>query len=263
VKHTKQAITTKIIMGLFNFFKKKSTESILKEEPINQSVDNNAYLLGTLKRKLLDMGYKVEQHPQYLTLIINSELEISTAIVDIQGAHPFLMQLNILTVHPVFFKQGIYESLAGIGKTMDKRVNSAVDSYLNSTFSPIIDGFSDTHDQEVDLMVNTNERKILWHPKLGDLLVQGQWDELPDGKLLFEILKDKVKPMLTDNKFNWLKIYISKRADGTIIGECLFNNQLWNDGLNDITKYAESWTVKGEFMALKQFIMFRKCDLYD
>lgn len=256
-------------MGLFDLFKKKPTEPFQptaqtqQEKPAMQQSEYNGYLTEALESRLLNMGYQVERHPQYLTLIVDSEIEISAAIVEIPGAHPFVMQANFLTIHPVYFPKGIYECLVGVGETIDKRIDAALDNYLDSTFSPIMEGFSDTHDPDFDLLVNTNNREVLWHPKLGDLMVQGQWEEMPDGKCLFEILREKIKPLLTDNKFNWLKIYISKNADGAIIGECVFNNQLWNDALEDITQLAEAWIMKGEFKALKQFIMFRRCDAYD
>jgi hypothetical protein len=263
MKHTKPVITTKNIMGIFDFFKRKQTEQILKEETIPQPIDNNSYLIEVLKSKLLDMGYEVERNPQYLTLIVNSELEISTVIIDVPGIHPYLMQIRVLTAHPLYFPNGIDENLAGAGETIESKIDTALDNYLNSTFMPIIAGFSDSHDPEVDLLVKTNESEVLWHPKLGNLMVQGQWELQPEWNYLFDILKDKITGLLKGDKFNWLKIYISKRADGTIIGECLFNNQPWDSGLDNIVKHAESWNIEGNFKGLKQFIMFRRCDLYD
>lgn len=250
-------------MGLFNLSKKKPTEQILKEETIPQPIDNNVYLIEVLKSKLLDMGCQVEQHPQYHTLIVNSELEISIVIINSADNHPFVIQLRVLTRHPQYFPKGIDENLVGIGETMESKIDTALGNYLNSTFMPIIDGFSDTHDPEVDLLVKIHESEVLWHPKLGDLMVQGQWEHQPEWNYLFEILRDKITGLLTSNKFNWLKIYISKHADRTIIGECLFNNQPWDSGLDEIVKYTESWNIEGNFKGLKQFIMFRRCDLYD
>jgi hypothetical protein len=92
---------------------------------------------------------------------------------------------------------------------------------------------------------------------------QGLWQEYPQYEYLFKILKDKIPAQLTDNKLNWLKIYISKRADGQIIGECLFNNVQWETGYEEIYKYAKSWYLIDEFRGIKQFIVFRRCDLYD
>lgn len=250
-------------MGLFDFFRKKQTEQTSTEKPVIQPIDNNARVVEVLKDKLTKLGHKVERHPQYLTLILDQGLEISAVIIDVPGIHHYLMQLRVLTVHPLFFPQGIDENLMGVGETIESKIDTGLDNYLNSTFKPIMEGFLDSHDPEADLLVKTNESEILWHPKLGDLMMQGQWEHQPDWNYLFEILRDKIAAQLTNDKFNWLKIYISKRADGTIIGECLFNNQPWPGGTEAITNVAELWQVKGEFMGLKQFIMFRRCDKYD
>ncbi len=246
-------------MGLFDLFKKKPSAS--KQE--TAAVDHDSYLLETLINRLISLGYQAERHPKYLALVINSEIEIATFILDDPGNHPNIIHLMILTIHPVYFPAGIKENIVGFGTTMEEKVNSVIDNYINTTFLPIMDSFSDTHHPDQDFSTITNNGEILWHPKLGNLTLQGQWDELPQNEPLFEIVKDKLKTRLTSNKLNWLKLYISKRADGTIIGECLFNNEPWDEGLAGITEYARSWKMKSDFQALKQFIMFRKCDAYD
>ncbi|MEO3408358.1 DUF6348 family protein [Mucilaginibacter sp. CAU 1740] len=245
-------------MGLFDFFKKKQTERNQKNDAILPITDNE-FLIQILKVRLIELGYEVELHPQYLALIVNSELEIATAIVNNPDAHPYVAHAMFLIIHPVYFPKGVVENLAGIGESLGKRMESAVDNYLTTVFPTVMDGFTDTHDSEFDFYKD----EILWHPKLSDLEVQGRWENLPLGEHLFNIIKEKVKPLLTENKFNWLKIYVSKNADGTIISECVFNNQLWLEGTEDITADANLWQVKGDFMALKQFIMFRRCDKYD
>lgn len=106
-------------------------------------------------------------------------------------------------------------------------------------------------------------KDILWHPKLGYLTSQGKWDTQPNNEPFFEILKDKIKSKLRIQKLNWLKLYISRQVDGSIIGECNFNNEPWDEGLIEITKYAASWKKTGEFQGLKQFVMFRRCDAHD
>ncbi|WP_146203103.1 DUF6348 family protein [Mucilaginibacter oryzae] len=222
-------------------------------------MNTNAYIIEVLKAKLILAGYKVERHPQYLTLIVNSELEISAAVFDTPGAHPYVIQVMFLTAHPLHFPKGIVENLAGIGETPEKRVEAAVDNYLTTIYQTVMDGFTDTHDPGFDFP----ENEVLWHPKLGNLSTQGQWENLPQEDHLYKIIKEKFKPMLTADKFNWLKIYVSKSAAGNVIGECVFNNQLWPEGTEAILADANLWQVKGEFMALKQFIMFRRCDKYD
>jgi hypothetical protein len=250
-------------MGLFDFFKKKSSVSKQIDRQQPEPIDNNSYLLETLRSRLIELGYQVDKHPQYLALIVNSEIEIATVIIDNPNNHPSILHLMILTIQSKYFPNGIEENIVGIGTSIQDKVNSVIDNYINTTFLPIIDSFSDSHNPDLDFSIIMNGKEVLWHPKLGNLTLQGQWNDQPENEPFFEIIKNKLKDKLTSNKLNWLKLYISKRADGTIIGECLFNNEPWEDGLADITAYAKSWKLKSDFQGLKQFIMFRKCDACD
>jgi hypothetical protein len=250
-------------MGLFDFFKKKPSDVKQSDTQQTPAIDDNSFLLETLKGRLAELGCLVERHPQYLALIVNSELEIATIIIDNPNNHPSVLHLMILTIHSKYFPNGIEENIVGIGKSIRDKVASVIDNYVNTTFLPIMDSFSDSHNPELDFSTTIDGKEILWHPKLGNLTLQGQWDNPPQNEPFFEIMKDKLENKLTSNKLNWLKLYISKRVDGTIIGECNFNNQPWKEGLDDITRYAESWEMKSDFQGLKQFIMFRKCDAFD
>lgn len=250
-------------MGLFNFFKKKSSDSKQVDRPLAEPTDNNSYLLESLRHRLIGLGYQADKHPQYLALIVNAEIEIATAIIDNPNNHPSILHLMILTVHPMYFPNGIEENIVGVGTNIQDKVKSVIDNYINTTFLPIIDSFSDSHNPDLDFSIIMNEKEVLWHPKLGNLTLQGQWNDQPENEPFFEIIKDKIKGKLTSNKLNWLKLYISKRADGTIIGECLFNNEPWEEGLADITAFAKSWKLKSDFQGLKQFMVFRKCDAFD
>ncbi len=250
-------------MGLFDFFKKKSRGNVPANPKGEAPIDNNFYLLNVLKDRLFHLGYQANTHPQYLALIVNSELEIASVIIDNPNNHPSIIHLMILTIHPVYFPDGIEENIIGIGATMQEKVNSVIDNYVDTTFLTIIDSFSDNHSPELDFMTIIEGKEILWHPKLGNLTFQGQWSERSQNEPFFEIIKDKLKSKLTSQKLNWLKLYISKTEDGKILGECLFNNDPWEEGLLEITEYAKKWQMTGSFQGLKQFIVFRRCDAYD
>ena len=144
-------------------------------------------------------------------------------------------------------------------------------NYISSIFNTILESFNEDHLPELDFTTTFNHKKILWHPNLGDLTFQGSWSKIPDGQPLYDILKDSIKAKLVNQKFNWLKIYVSKNKDNEIISECLLNNENWEEGKQIITEYAKKWKLKGfrfilkpsVFLAQKQFIMFRRCDKYD
>ncbi|GAB0157342.1 hypothetical protein CHRYSEOSP005_26150 [Chryseobacterium sp. Alg-005] len=245
-------------MGFLDFFKKKQNTEENKpatNESVRPQADPNIFLLETLKTKLIDKGYEVEWHPQYLALIINSELEIATVILDRPDYHPSLIHLMIVTIHPTYFPDGIAENIVGVGSTIEEKTDSVLNNYLNTTFEPIIDSFSDTHDPELDFEYN----KLLWHPKLGNTVLQGDWEGPSENEFLFKLLKDKIPKKLNNQKFNWLKIYVAD-SNGNITGECLFNNEPWDEGLEILSDYIRSLNNKKVFIGLKQFIMFRKCD---
>ena len=249
-------------MGLFDFFKRESSDKKQEDKQMTL-VDNTIYLLDVFKKRLVQLGYQVSTNQQYPALIVNSEIEIATAIINNPNNHPSILHVAFLTVQDKYFPNGIEENIVGLGTTFEERINSVIDNYITTTFTPIIGSLSCIHDTMFDFHAVINGKELLWHSILGSLTLQGKWEEYPKNELLFEIVKDKLKNKLTSNKLNWLKFYISKQTDGTIIGECLFNNEPWKEGLVDITGYAKTWNMNSGFHGLKQFIMFRRCDAYD
>lgn len=252
------------LMGLFSFFKKKEQpQDNTPETGITSIQDKNVYLLFALQNKLIALGYKVEKNPKYLGLIVDSELEIATVIIDNPNNHPNIIHLMVLTIHPVYFPDGIEENLVGIGSNIEEKTESVLNNYLNTTFNPIMQAFTDSHNADLDFSTTETGREILWHPKPGNISLQGKWTTEPEEDIFLELLKERIKPKLADQKFNWLKVYISKQDNREPIGECLFNNEPWQEGYEIILKYAETWKNEGAFHGLKQFIMFRRCDAFE
>ena len=246
-------------MGIFNLFSKKKTD---KETP--QIIDENLYLIEVLKTKLISLGFDVKKSEESLTLLVNSELEIATTVINNPNAHPSLIQLMVLVTHPKYFPKGIEDNVAGIGSSTQEKIDSVIENYLNTTFNPIIESFSENHISEMDFTTKINDVEVLWHPILSELVFQGKWKEFPEGEPLYEILKEKVKYKLNGEKFNWIKLYISKNSNDEIIGECKFNNESWEEGLIIISEYAKNWSQKVDyFLAQKQFIMIKRCDKFD
>lgn len=249
-------------MGVLDFFKSKrvgrptdSGKTVL--------VDKNNYLLNTLKNRLIALGYNAGKHPDYLALRLNDGVEISTVISENPANHASILQLMILTSHPKYFPDGIFECIVGLGVTIEDQIQSVLDNYLNTTFGPIMAAFTERHDPTLDFLVLNDGKASLWHPRPGRIGFQGQWLKYPEGEPFFDLLKEQVKGKLTSNKFNWLKIYASKDKNGTLICECNFNNTPWEEGKNSIDQYAGSWDINGDFQGMKQFLMFRRCDASD
>jgi hypothetical protein len=237
-------------MGLFDFLKPKPSE-----EP---SVTPNQYVILELQKRLRDMGYKAELSTKYIALIVNDQLEIATAIIENPDYHPSIFHLLAIAIHPTYFPNGIEENVVGIGNQLSDKTASVLDNYIGTTFSAIIDCFSDVHNPALDF---TDHTGVLWHPKSGDTGYQGKWEHR--GADPFELVKETLKNKLPDQKINWLKLYTARQADGSMTAECLLNNEVWDEGRELLMQYARTWPQKGEFLGQKQFIMIRRCDAHD
>lgn len=246
-------------MGLFDFFKKKPAAAKQPAAIPTNSVDPNDYLLEMLKASITDMGYRAVRHPQYQSLIVNEVVEIAAVIINDPNSHPLVMHLMILTMHADYFPNGIEEHVAGLGETLEQKVTSVIDNYIGSTFSTIMESLSDKHYNDLDFTITTAGGAATWHTYLGTTILQGNWTDQPSNDVMYHLIKDKLKDKLTENPFNWLKLYISKRDDGTIIGECSWNNEAWPEGLALLNQYAQTWEVNGAFYAMKQFVIIKKC----
>ena len=240
-------------MGILDFLRPKKKE---------REIDLNSYLQLKLKERIEDKGRTVEFSTEYAALIVNSEIEIATAIMP-GDFHSSILPLLTITIHKDYFPEGIESSLMGVGRTVEEKVESAIDNYISTTYSTIIESFNDTHSEEFDFTSIFNNREVLWHPEMSDNSFQGNWNETDDQTNLYSIIKNEVKNKLSDNKFNWLKLYISRQPNGEISGECLLNNVVWEKGYYLLEAYAKTWKDYDKFLGQKQFIMFRRCDLYD
>lgn len=241
-------------MGLFDFLKKKSSA---KQDTLTQDIDQ--LLIEELYNRLLAKKYKVEWSTQYRALILNSEIEIASAVINSSDLHAKVIHLTIAIIHKKYFPGGIIENIAGAGNTISEKINTVLDNFFTTTFPVVIEGFADSHNPDIDFK---DHNEILWHPKPGNLATQGQWNSPPDEEP-YNLLKEKIRNILPDNKFNWIKIYVARMPNNDIIAECTLNNIAWEEGYTIIHNYAKSWNQTGTFLGLKQFIVFRRCDAYD
>lgn len=241
-------------MGIFDFFKKKPAEP----EPS----DPNEFFLEVLQKRLQEENIQSERSPKYAALVLNDGCEIASGMAP-GDFHPSMLPMMVAAIHKEYFPKGIQESVVGVGNSLREKVESAVNAYLSTTFFAIADAFEDGHNEKLDFMSGEEESQILWHPKPGDLGLQGIWKEAPEYHDLYEVVRDLLPPMMDNRKFNWLKMYMSRQPDGTLGGEVYFNNAHWEEGMNLLAAYAQTWGNPGVFLGQKQFVMFRRCDSYD
>ncbi|KAA2245378.1 hypothetical protein F0L74_05290 [Chitinophaga agrisoli] len=247
-------------MKLFDWFKKKPKPG---EEEDYESV-MHLHLMKTMTEQLAILQYQAIPSPEFDILEVNGEFAIVPSIGRI-NEHPnaYVVQLDVLTLHPVYFPEGIEVHVAGLGRELGEGIASAVNNYVGTIFPPIVESFTCNHQPDLDFISTATGREILWHPRPGIMSLQGTWNSMPEEDALFALLKTALQQNLPDQQFNWLKLYIARQPDGEIIAECILNNVAWDLGTEIIYTYAQAWPQPGDFLSQKQFIMFRRCDRYD
>jgi hypothetical protein len=244
-------------MGLFDFFGKKQEpqqEPEKKEEPVT---DPNLVLLHILQEKLQALGLEVKRSEQYQAITVLPDLEIASAIISKPDYHPMLMHAVIFTIHPVYFQKGIEEHVVGLGSTPFEKAVSVADNFMSTTLKPIMDGFSDSHVPALDFY---DQAGILWHPKPGTVALQGNQAIQTNNDMFINLLRERLRTSLPNQQFNWLKIYAARQADGSITVDCNLNNEVWETGRHLISVFVGMWPKGPDFMGMKQFIVFRRCD---
>ncbi|WP_022824950.1 DUF6348 family protein [Hymenobacter norwichensis] len=188
-------------------------------------------------------------------------LTLEASVIE-RTEHPdiIVLGLDMRLRHPEFFPGAIVECLAGIGENDFDAINRGVQNYLHSVLHVVIEALEGCHIPNLDIVSATNE--VLWHPLVSELQLQGVWarqiDQTDDHHFL-TLLKPYLLQHLTSQPIQWLKVYASKLPDGEFIGECMLNNEPWQEGLTVIQRDTEAWPTAGDFAGQKQFFVFRQC----
>jgi hypothetical protein len=206
------------------------------------------------------------QHPDLQVSITDNKIKIGDSLfleasITNRMVHTdaVMLELNIVASHAILFAGGISDFLAGPGANDSMAIKAGVTSYVAGVFSTILRGLTTEHQPALDFNVN----KDLWHPVAGALQVQGAFskdstlDDLHFIKMLKPLLVNKLATS-TDTTLHWVKVYVSRQPDGSIIQECAYDNNPLPEGNTILKQYAESWKVNG-FAGQKQFFMLRKC----
>lgn len=243
-------------MGLFSFFKKKKTVSPEDEE--NDAIANlNIYLLDQLEAGIAVLNYPVTRSDDKLFVIVNNTIRITAGVMDAQQhSQATVLHLRFLTFHPEYYPKGIEDNLAGIGQNLALSCEEGVKNYLISIFPAIMESLQAAHYPSLNI---NSDNQLLWHTIPGSLVAQGKWLSLQENEVFFNQLKIPLQAVLQDQPFNWLKIYANRMPDGDINIDCLLNNEPWEEGTQIVHHFVEYWPQPGDFLGLKQFLVFRRC----
>jgi len=267
----KKIISILLLMGILTtiFSCLRSKSSANKNEEDIKNINSETYYVNYLRTKLTEV-----LNTKYSALnfkIINEKIVSENGISiecylanhnKFQSSESF--QINFLTNYKDFFNNGIEERLAGIGENDTSAITYGIESFINGQFSAIIDGISLKHSTYLDFDLFFDNRKIHWHSILGPIQLQGELSKIADSTIYdktFNLLKPKILEKIKNSKYNfhWIRYYISKNANNEIIGDCYFDNEVFEEGQSVIEDYAKNWKTGNNFAGQKQLIIFRKC----
>jgi len=190
-------------------------------------------------------------------------ISIKTKIINHQvftGSESF--QVHFFTSNKGLFKRTIEERLVGLGENDATALSNGVESFLEGQFPVILTCIEMKHSPETDFDITDDSGTGHWHSILGNIQVQGSLSHNPDS-LIYDKTYSFIKPILTEKlknssgDFHWLRYYISK-LNGKIIGDCYYDNEPCDEGMEALKKYVSAWP-DNDFAGQKQFIMLRKC----
>jgi hypothetical protein len=171
-------------------------------------------------------------------------------------------QINFYTSHQ-YLHSTIEERLLGIGENDTAALKYGVRYFLAGQFPVIVNGLGMKYEPEMDFDIIDGSNKMHWHLIMGDILTAGELTKINDSAS-YERTYSYIKPLLlsrlqgSNQDFHWLRYYICKTPDGQIVGECFYDNEPYQEGLDALINYAATWETT-QFASQKQFIMFRHC----
>lgn len=242
------------------FFKELFTSKDKKSNTKTSILTENEMILHYLRQFLSKINITTE--------IVDNELILPTYKMSIKGwinsktEHPNAVVLELIfTINQENFEGEIFEALAGLGENVEASIKNGTHSFIEGVLTAIMESFDIKHNPQLDFETEWNGNIHIWHPKVGPIQVQGNFDSTStDENKIFNILKDDIKVKIGNMQFYWIKVYVSQQANGHIITECTFNNKPFYEANKKMEDYAEGWISDNQFKGEKQYIIIRQCD---
>ncbi|OPZ92996.1 MAG: hypothetical protein BWY74_01330 [Firmicutes bacterium ADurb.Bin419] len=252
---------------LFGSKKEREEEKeVLKTEEQKaeaKKTDENELVLEILKEKLSDMNLKVESNNE-MVLIPENDTSIRTLIAGkTQQENGIVIHINFHISNNELGEEGIYESLAGVGKGNDveEAIGNCLDAFLNTVFKTVYESLQNKHTPDLDIETNFKGDVRQWNVNVGSLQSQGFADSGDtDNNRIFNLLKDEIKKLLKNKRYYWIKVFLSKQLSGKLMFQCLLNNKPFYEAERILGDYVKDWPENKSYMAQMQYIIIRQSD---
>jgi hypothetical protein len=163
----------------------------------------------------------------------------------------------------------MYEEMAAIGTDPEESMNQGAYTFFRGFLTGFFQCLLGYYEPVYELKSPTGDE---FHLNYSHLQVQGAFmddmeehhdNTFPD--ILYPAIKEVFEREITEpdhdyKDFYWIKIYLSRQPGGKFIGECRFDNNIWDYALNELIEYDyKLWKETDRFLGKKQFIFIRRC----
>lgn len=228
-----------------------------------KKTDENELTLEILKKKLLGMKLEAELDKEKV-VIPASGITIRALIVGkTQQENGIAVHINFHIANDDLGEEGIYESLAGIGRgdNSEEAIGNCIDAFINTVFKAVYESLQNKHTTDLDIETNAKGVARQWNIKVGDLQSQGfTGSGETDNNVIFHLLKDEIKKMLKNKRYYWVKVFLSKQLSGMLMYQCLINNKPFYEAERILEQYVKDWPSSNTYMAQMQYIIIRQSD---
>ncbi|RSK44168.1 DUF6348 family protein [Hymenobacter perfusus] len=236
-------------------------------EAVYPSESEQAQLLAVTQTTIEQYYSDIEATPQGHQLLLRPcELRVEVrilsrnvypaAVVECQSFHLY---------HPRLFPGGLLDRLSGIGRSVTEAAENGARLWADGALEVALQVLENRPDPALNFTVPAvgpgSER---WHQFLGRVHVQGGWQSrLPEVHpgYFSQILLPVLRVQTNLPPVSWLKVYVARQPDNSLLVDCLLNNELWPEALPLLEEAAQKWPGSGEFMAQRQYLAFRQCGL--
>ncbi len=234
----------------------------IKNEEVKK-IDENELLLNIMKNKISQMNLQVDDDKEKAVIT-----EIGTSIKAVikgknQQNNTVMVQIDFLIDNKEFGEEGIYESLAGIGKdnNVEEAISNCIDSFIKTVLKVVVEALNGNHNP--NLTIETKVKGIVrtWHPYIGTIQTQG-FESLEGlgNNHIYNLLKDQIAKHLKNKRYYWIKVLITCQNDGKLMYQCLLNNKPFLEAERIIDEYAKGWPESDNNMIESQYIIIRQSD---
>lgn len=234
-------------------------------EAVYASESEQAQLLAVTQATVQLHYSDIQATPQGHQLLLSPcELQVEARILS-RNVYPAVVVecQSFHLYHPRLFPGGLLDRLSGIGRSVAEAAENGARLWADGALEVALQMLENRPDPALDFMVPASgSGSGRWHQFLGRVHVQGGWQSRlaeVHPEYFSQILLPALQAQINLPPVSWLKVYVARQPDYSLLVDCLLNNEPWPEALPLLEEAAQTWPDSGEFMAQRQYLAFRQC----